>query len=335
MSIVLVTGGSGFIAAHTIRTLLRDGYTVVTTVRSPAKGNHVLTSHADISNGKLSYLVVSDITNPKAFEHVFRRGIPFSHVIHTASPFHDNFADPVEGLLKPAINGTKNILQAIKAYAPTCKRVVITSSFAAIVNPARPPKIYDETSWNPVTWDEAVTERTKAYRGSKTFAEKAAWDFLNTEKPGFDVTTICPPLVYGPLKHHLSTLNNLNTSNQRIRDFIQGRYSMQALPPTGTFLWVDVRDVALAHMKAIQVPEAGNKRFFVVAGHCSNKRICDVIRQTHPKLTSLLPENAVDDFPANVYGYNNSRSKDILGIEFRSLEECVKDTAASLLELGA
>lgn len=183
------------------------------------------------------------------------------------------------------------------------------------------------------------------------------------------MTTICPPLVYGPLKHHLSTLNNLNTSNQRIRDFIQGRYSMQALPPTGTFLWVDVRDVALAHMKAIQVPEAGNKRFFVVAGHCSSKflnyrpadptrakpfvisskndekfnknffpldkRICDVIRQTHPKLTSLLPENAVDDFPANVYGYNNSRSKDILGIEFRSLEECVKDTAASLLELGA
>lgn len=165
---------------------------MVTTVRSPAKGNNVLTSHADISNGKLSYLVVSDITNPKAFEHVsmqctsfwwaaiglawlttrkyaqvFRRGIPFSAVFHTASPFHDNFVDPVDGLLKPAINGTKNILHAIKAYAPTCKRVVITSSFAAIVNPNRPPKIYDESSWNPVSWDEAVTDRTKAYRGSK------------------------------------------------------------------------------------------------------------------------------------------------------------------------
>ncbi|ETS85369.1 hypothetical protein PFICI_03394 [Pestalotiopsis fici W106-1] len=335
MSIVLVTGGSGFIAAHIIRTLLQNSYTVVTTVRSPAKGNNVLTSHADISNGKLSYLVVSDITNPKAFEHVFRRGIPFSAVFHTASPFHDNFVDPVEGLLKPAISGTKNILHAIKAYAPTCKRVVITSSFAAIVNPNRPPKIYDESSWNPVSWDEAVTDRTKAYRGSKTFAERAGWEFVQAEKPGFDLVTINPPLVYGPVVHHLSTLNNLNTSNQRIRDFIQGRYSMQALPPTGTFLWVDVRDVALAHMRAIQVPEAGNKRFFVVAGHCSNKRICDVIRQTHPKLSSLLPDNAIDDFPRDVYGYNNARAQDILGVKFRPLEECIKDTAASLLDLGA
>ncbi|KAF7531066.1 hypothetical protein G7054_g9246 [Neopestalotiopsis clavispora] len=222
-NIVLVTGGSGFIAAHIIRTLLQNSYTVVTTVRSPAKGNNVLTSHADISNGKLSYLVVSDITNPKAFEHVFRRGIPFSAVFHTASPFHDNFVDPVDGLLKPAINGTKNILHAIKAYAPTCKRVVITSSFAAIVNPNRPPKIYDESSWNPVSWDEAVTDRTKAYRGSKT----------------------------------------------------------------------------------------------------------------HPKLSRLLPDNAMDDFPADVYGYNNARAQDLLGVKFRPLQECIRDTAASLLDLGA
>jgi nucleoside-diphosphate-sugar epimerase len=73
----------------------------------------------------------------------------------------------VKGLLDPAINGTTGILRAIKVFAPQVKRVVITSSFAAIVNPASHPKVYDESSWNPVTWNEAVTERAKAYRGSK------------------------------------------------------------------------------------------------------------------------------------------------------------------------
>jgi nucleoside-diphosphate-sugar epimerase len=69
--------------------------------------------------------------------------------------------------LEPAIEGTTGILKAIKALAPQVKRVVVTSSFAAIVNPATPPKVYDEASWNPVTWEESVTDRSKSYRGSK------------------------------------------------------------------------------------------------------------------------------------------------------------------------
>jgi nucleoside-diphosphate-sugar epimerase len=92
---------------------------------------------------------------------------PFDYVIHTASPFPTTFADPVKDLLDPAIKGTTGILSAIKSYAPQVKRVVVTSSFASMANEGSPPKIYDESSWNPVTWDEAVTQRSKAYRGSK------------------------------------------------------------------------------------------------------------------------------------------------------------------------
>lgn len=92
---------------------------------------------------------------------------PFDYVIHTASPFHHDFSDPIEGILDPALKGTTGILRAIKAYAPEVKRVVVTSSFAAIVNPKSHPKVYDETSWNPVTWDEAVADRSATYRGSK------------------------------------------------------------------------------------------------------------------------------------------------------------------------
>jgi nucleoside-diphosphate-sugar epimerase len=288
---------------------------------------------------------------------VVRSNPDLDYVIHTASPFLAKFEDPILDVLEPAINGTVGILKAIDEYAPQVKRVVITSSFAAIVNTESPPKAYDESSWNPVTWDESLSDKSKTYRGSKvskglsnfykalqfliiprpmqTFAEKAAWGFLDKEKPSFDITTINPPLVYGPIAHHLENLDRLNTSNLNIRDIIQGKYKDNPLPPTGTFLFTDVRDLALAHVRAIEVPEAGGKRFFVVAGHCSHKQIVDGLRKTHPELSSRLPENPRDDFPTDVYGYDNSRAREILGLEFKPLQDCIKDTATSLLKLGA
>lgn len=99
---------------------------------------------------------------------------PFDYVLHTASPFHFNVQDPVKDFLDPAIKGTTGILKAIKAYAPTVKRVVITSSFAAIVNPKQHPKVYSEKEWNPVTWEEAM-DHANVYRASKvsSFCMKA------------------------------------------------------------------------------------------------------------------------------------------------------------------
>lgn len=89
-------------------------------------------------------------------------------MIHTASPFHYNFTDPVKEILDPAINGTNGILKAVKAYVPSVKRVVITSSFAAITNAPNHVKIYDESVWNPVTYEQAVKEsKFSTYRASK------------------------------------------------------------------------------------------------------------------------------------------------------------------------
>ena len=168
----------------------------------------------------------------------------------------------------------------------------------------------------------------------KTFAEKAAWEFVEKEKPNFDLATINPPLVFGPVVHYLNSLEALNTSNQRIRDLIQGKYK-EGLPPTGTFLWVDVRDVALAHVKAIEVPAAGGSRFFVTAGHFANKDLADNIRETHPEFASKLPPKDIpSDFPADVYGYNNKKSIDILGLEYIPLKKTVADTVDTLLAVG-
>ena len=92
-----------------------------------------------------------------------------------------NTTDSKKDLLDPAIIGTTGILKAIKKSAPTVKRVVITSSFAAVINPAkgvRPRYVYSESGWNPITEEEALQSPIAGYRASKTFAEKAAWDFI-------------------------------------------------------------------------------------------------------------------------------------------------------------
>lgn len=303
-------------------------------MRSNEKGKKILSSHPDQPASKLSYVIVKDIAKEDAFKDAIKSDPPFEAVLHTASPFHFHPTDLKRDLIDPAIIGTTGILKSIKASAPTVKIVVITSSFAAMVNTANAPKIYDETCWNPVTVEQALESANTAYRVGKTFAEKAAWDFVEKEKPNFQVATILPTLVLGPTVHYLNSLDSLNTSNERLRDMIQGKMK-DGLVPTGYFLWVDVRDVALAHVRAMEVPTAGGKRFFCAAGYMDNAAIADSIKEGYPQLAKQLPEKYEPDMPKDIYGFDNSQSKNILGIKYRPLKQCVIDTVKSLQEVNA
>lgn len=169
----------------------------------------------------------------------------------------------------------------------------------------------------------------------QTFAEKAAWDFVEKEKPNFDLVTINPPLVLGPIVSYLNSLDAINTSNQRVRDIVQGRFK-ERIPPTGMWLFVDVRDVALAHIRAIEVAEAGGKRFLVAAGFFSNKVLVEAVRETHPELESKLPsKDYPNDFPSELYEIDTTRSKEVLGMTYRPFKETVADTVKSLQDAGA
>jgi nucleoside-diphosphate-sugar epimerase len=113
-----------------------------------------------------------------------------------------------------------------------------------------------------------------------------------------------PPLVLGPIFHNLQTLDALNTSNQRIRDIMTGK-AKETIPETGTFIWVDVRDLALAHVKAAELEEAGGKRFFITAGYFSNRKIATIIRNKFPELAENVPESAKGgDYPEGGRGYS-------------------------------
>lgn len=137
--------------------------------------------------------------------------------------------------------------------------------------------------------------------------------------------------------HYLNSLDALNTSNQRVRNLLDGSFKKE-IPDTGVFIWVDVRDLALAHVKAIELPEAGDKRFFITAGYFSNREIAEIIRKNFPEYEDKLPGKEVKggDYPeGGLYKFDNSRTVKVLGIKFRSLEESIVDLVKSLKSVGA
>ncbi|KAH7327432.1 putative NADPH-dependent methylglyoxal reductase GRP2 [Rhexocercosporidium sp. MPI-PUGE-AT-0058] len=343
MTRVLLTGGSGFIAAQILHTLLGHGHSVVATVRSEDSATKIRAAYPDTPKSQLDFCIVRDIAEEGAFDEALKSDPPFEAIIHTASPFHLNITDTKKDLLDPAIIGTTGLLKAIKQHAPSVKRVVITSSFASMINGTKgnswTEHTYTEEDWNPITQREAFLDPLSGYRASKTFAERAAWDFMEKENPTFTLTTMCPPLVFGPIKHHLDHLDSLNTSNQRVRNFIRGDYKT-SIPDTGTsfFLWVDVRDLALGHVRAIELPEAANKRFFIAADYFSNKEIGEIIRKNFPEYQMELPTDDIKggDYPEEgLYKFDHSRTVKLLGIEFRSLEESIVDLVKSLKGIAA
>jgi nucleoside-diphosphate-sugar epimerase len=307
-------------------------YTVVAAVRSSWKGQRLEQRYTDELGDRLSTVVVEDISKEGAFDEAVQT-FPFDFVIHVASPFYLFPKNPEEDMLKPAISGTLGLLQSVKTYAPSVNRVIVTSSFAAMENPTSHPPVYSEECWNPITYEQAL-DPSLAYFGSKKLAEKAAWAFMLEEKPSFTLTTICPPLIYGPVMHHLDTLNDINTSNEFIRDVILGKFQ-EHIPPTPLYLWVDVRDVAHVHIQALDAAGAESERFLVVAGHCDNKAIIDVIREEFPQLAPILPPKILPgDLPLNVYQYDDTKVTKILGLRYHSLRDSIKATVATLLDKG-
>lgn len=338
---VLLTGGSGFIAFHCLDSLLTRGHSVVVTVRSQDKFNKIKASHPNVGSDKLSYAIVEDISQEGAFAEAVKSDPPFDAVLHTASPFHFKAKDVQKDLLDPAVVGTTDILKQIKKSAPSVKRVVITSSFASIINPSKgawPGKTYSEEDWSPITHEQALETPQAGYRASKKFAEQAAWEFVEKEKPGFSITTLCPPSVFGPVNKHLQSLESLNTSNERMRDMVAGKMK-DKLAPTGTYIWIDVRDLADLHVLAMEKEEAANQRYFTTAGLFANTDIVEVIGREFPEYKDGLPSGdalAEGKYPADgVYQANNKKATDLLGGKWRSLDESVRDTVKSLKEIGA
>ncbi|VVT54543.1 uncharacterized protein SAPINGB_P004128 [Magnusiomyces paraingens] len=334
---VLLTGASGFLGIYVLKTLFEHGYSVKATVRSKEKGDYLI---ATFPNKPLEIAIVEDIQEPDAFDEALK-DTSITAVIHTASPFFSAKTDPVKELLDPAIKGTKNILRAIKTHAPQVTTVVITSSNAAINNVS---KYYDhsfvhtEKTWADVTWDQAISDLNLTYRGSKTFAERAFWDFIAEEKPNFTGTTVNPTLIFGPLLQQVASPEAINTSNAFLWKFL---IHSKPNDTTDTYsnnpdLWVDVRDVALAHVLPLEKPSLAGKRLFLTSDFYTVQTLLDIVNERVPALRGKIAIGQPGTGNKNVekvYQYDNHVTNELLGIKYHTLDDTIVETVNSLLEL--
>ncbi|XP_024187310.1 phenylacetaldehyde reductase isoform X1 [Rosa chinensis] len=314
--VVSVTGASGYIASWLVKLLLQRGYTVKASVRDPndkKKTEHLLA--LDGAKERLQ-LFKADLLEEGSFDSLVDGSVA---VFHTASPFYHNPNDPQVELIDPALKGTLNVLRSC-VKVPSIKRVVITSSMAAVAfngKPVAPDVIIDE-SWFS---DPAFCEQSKAwYMLSKTLAEEAAWKFA--KEKGIDIVTINPGLVIGPLLQP-----TLNTSVEPILKLINGTWAEKF--PNTTYRFVDVRDVANAHILAFENPSASG-RYCLVGSvtHCSE--IVKILRHIFPALS--LPEKPADDKPFTpTYQVSKERAQ-TLGVKYTPLEVTLKDNVESLKE---
>ncbi|XP_059431324.1 phenylacetaldehyde reductase-like [Corylus avellana] len=314
--IVCVTGASGYIASWLVKFLLQGGYTVRASVRDP--NDPKKTNHLRILDGAKErlHLFKANLLEEGSFNSAIEG---CECVFHTASPFYHDVKDPQAELLDPAVKGTLNVLNSC-AKAPSVKRVVLTSSIAAVAyngRPRTPDVVVDETWFSD---PEFCKQGQQWYVVSKTLAEEAAWKFA--KEKGIDLVAINPSMVIGPLLQP-----TLNTSADVILKVINGAQVF----PNLTFGWVDVKDVAKAHIQAYEIPSASG-RYCMVGRVAHYSEVVKTLRELYPSLQ--LPEKCADDKPfMPTYQVSKERAKS-LGIEFTPFEVSIKETVESLKEKG-
>ncbi|KXS17652.1 3-beta hydroxysteroid dehydrogenase/isomerase family protein [Gonapodya prolifera JEL478] len=321
---VVVTGASGYIAAHVCDQFLKRGLGVVGTVRSADKGAYLASLWKKYGD-KFRYVVVPDMQVEGCFDEAASGCQGF---IHVASPFFtENVTDPMAQLVEPALKGTRNALTA--AQKAGCKRVVLTSSFAAVYRGSQPlPYLFTERDWNTDSKPEDGGD--DSYMASKTLAEKSAWEFVKASNVGFDLVTMNPPLVVGPAIHNAS-LTSLNTSLEMVHRYVSGHYAPDTIPKGGMG-FVHVVDLAIAHVLAYTTPSASNNRFLISDGVYSWQQVCDMIRAEYPALRDVVPVGKPREYPI-LEAIDNTKSKTELGMSYRGMKAILKESVDQFLTM--
>lgn len=340
---VMVTGATGYVAGWLVKRLLDEGLTVHAAVRDPedaAKLRH-LTVLAENAPGTIRFFK-ADLLTPGSYKQAMQG---CAVVFHTASPFTLNIQDPVKELIEPAQLGTRNVLESVNE-TPSVARVVVTSSCAAIYGDnadlARTPNgVFTEEVWNT-----SSSVEHQAYSYSKLLAEKEAWSIAGRQDR-WRLVTVNPSLVIGPGINPNGTSESFNI----VRQMGDGTLK-QGVPDIG-FGVVDVRDLAEAHFRAGFVPDAQGR--FIISGHNTSflqmaATLLDrygqhfpIPRRKLPKLLVWAVAPLVDKsvtrkmIRLNVnlpWRADNRRSRAILGMSYRPMQESMNDFFAQLIESG-
>lgn len=337
MGRVLVTGGSGFIGGHCILRLLEAGHAVRTTVRSLSREDEVRATlrAAGADPGARLTFVAADLMADSGW---MAAAADCEHVLHVASPFPAGAPEHEDDLIRPAREGTLRVLRAARDAG--CRRVVVTSSFAAI-GYGHPPRTapFDERDWTD------TSKPVSAYVKSKTLAERAAWDFMAKEGGTMELAVVNPVGVLGPVLG-----SDYASSILLVRRMLDGQ--VPAVPRL-MFGVVDVRDVADLHVRAMTNPAAKGERFLAVGGdfltvvqaaRALKQRLGPAGRRVQARelpdwvvrLAAPFSAQARDALPELGKQKNGTseKARRLLGWEPRSPEEALVATGESLARLG-
>jgi len=342
--LVLVSGASGYVATHTIQQLIVSGnYRVRGTVRSLKNEEKLKPLQELVPDAKYPLeLCEADLQDKDSWISAVKG---CKYVLHIASPFPLNTPKNPDEVIRPAVDGTLNVLSAC-AESGTVKRVVLTSSIASIScglagHPSRQNNAYSEEDWSP-------PEACEPYERSKTLAEKAAWDFMKdlSEEKKFELSVVNPAVILGPILTKFT-----GTSVDIIKAVLAGEVPGVVDISMGV---VDVRDVARAHIIAMEKPECNGKRHLLVSENAvPYQRICQIVNNEFvpqgykaagklkiPKFIAWFLSKfnsqvkaAYPNIGKNVI-YNTDRMTSVLGIQSQSADKIVIDTAYSLIEFG-
>ena len=266
---VLVTGGTGYLASWIIRYLLEQGTPVNTTVRnlSDKKKHAFLLDMAEELNGSLR-LFEADLLREGSFKEAMKG---CSVVFHTASPFYvTRIKNPVKELIQPAVQGTATVLNQA-SQTDTVRRIVLTSSVAAIYGDAiDSQKIADQT-FDESYWNNTSSEEHQPYSFSKTLAERKAWEIAEKNSP-WDLVVMNPSFILGP------GLNKRTSGSSTTIMLQMAKGDMKFGAPDFWYGMVDLRDVAKAHIAGAYTPSASG-RHILNAGHGNFLEIANLIRE--------------------------------------------------------
>ena len=332
MEKVLVTGATGYIGLHCIHQLLNQGYAVNGSIRSPERKEEIFESLKNHNTPTENLnLFTFNLTEDDGWDEGMEG---CDYLLHVASPIalenHDE-----DFFVKPAVAGVKRAFKFAKKY--NVKKVVLTSSVAAIFDTLEEKTYYDETDWS-----DPDNPSISHYSKSKTLAERAAWDFVKNEDNPFELAVINPALVIGP-----SLSGDLGESNKAIAMVATGKMPV-AVPLQ--FGYVDVRDVATAHVLAMQNSNSNGERFALAEKDLWYKDVAKVLRDNGfdkaptfnvPVWLAKILANFSKELKITLPYLgrvrsvkNTSKAKDILGWNPRPAEQSIIDIAEQIKEMG-
>jgi dihydroflavonol-4-reductase len=316
---VLVTGGSGYLGTQLIAALLRDGREVRATVRSldGEAGVRVAVRRGGVDDAGLE-LVTADLSADDGWPVAF---VGVEEVHHVASPIPSAQPKDPDELIVPARQGTVRVLKAARDAG--ARRVVLTSSFAAVGYSPKAVRDYSEADWT-----DPDTPGLAPYPRSKAIAERAAWDFIETEGGHTQLVVVNPTFIAGP-----SLVAALRSTLTGFKAIIDG--TMPALPRQ-RFGVVDVRDVAAAHITAMATPAAAGKRYLLLADGPTITwlGLAQILRDhLGPAGKHVTTDEAPGEEPAPLI-IRNDRAKQELGWQPRPAKTTIIETADSLRDLG-